>query len=96
MLEDIAEVAFRLDNQLTHLLRTGWFDGVAGIVLGSWEDCGPDAEDCVITRLRELDVPMVAGLPIGHCIPLLTVPIGLEAELDATAGSLTLVAPPLL
>jgi muramoyltetrapeptide carboxypeptidase len=96
VLEDIGEVAFRLDNRLTHLLRTGWFDGVAGIVLGSWADCGPDAEDTVIARLRELDVPMVAGLPIGHCVPALTVPLGVEAELDAAAGTLTLLTPPLL
>jgi muramoyltetrapeptide carboxypeptidase len=96
VLEDIGEVAYRLDNQLTHLLRTGWFDGVRGIVLGSWEDCGPDAQDSVSARLRELDVPMVAGLPIGHCIPLLTVPLGLDAELDADAGTLTLLTPALL
>jgi muramoyltetrapeptide carboxypeptidase len=96
VLEDIGEVAFRLDNQLTHLLRTGWFDGIRGIVLGSWVDCGPDAEDSVIARLRELHVPMLAGLPIGHCIPLLTIPLGVEAELDADAGTLTLLTDPLL
>jgi muramoyltetrapeptide carboxypeptidase len=95
VLEDIGEVAFRLDNQLTHLLRTGWFDGVRGIVLGSWEDCGPDAEDSVIARLRELGVPTVARLPIGHCIPTLTVPLGVEAELDAGAGTLTMLTDPL-
>jgi muramoyltetrapeptide carboxypeptidase len=95
VLEDIGEVAFRLDNQLTHLLRTGWFDGVAGIVLGSWEDCGPEGEDTVIARLRDLDVPMVVGLPFGHCVPTLTVPLGVEAELDADAGTLTLLTDPL-
>jgi muramoyltetrapeptide carboxypeptidase len=95
VLEDVGEVAYRLDNRLTQLLRTGWFVGVRGIVLGSWEDCGPDAEDSVIARLRELDVPMVAGLPIGHGIPSLTVPLGVEAELDADAGTLTLLTDPL-
>ena len=49
VLEDVAEAAFRLDNRLTQLLRTGWFDGVRGIVLGSWTDCGPDAE-ATVTR----------------------------------------------
>jgi muramoyltetrapeptide carboxypeptidase len=96
VLEDIGEVAFRLDNRLTQLLRSGWFDRVQGIVLGSWTDCGPDTEDAVIARLRELEVPMVAGLPFGHCIPSLTVPLGVEAELDADAGTLTLLTPALL
>jgi muramoyltetrapeptide carboxypeptidase len=95
-LEDIGEVAFRLDNRLTQLLRTGWFEDVRGIVLGSFTDCGPDGEDTVIARLRELDVPMVAGLPIGHGVPALTVPLGVEAELDADAGTLTLLTSPLL
>ena len=66
VLEDVGEVGYRLDNKLTQLLRTGWFDGVQGIVLGSWADCGPDGEATVVARLRELGVPMVAGLPIGH------------------------------
>ena len=86
VLEDVGEVAYRLDNRLTQLLRAGWFDGVRGIVLGSWTDCGPGV-DTVIARLRELGVPMVAGLPIGHCSSALTVPLGVEAELDAEAGS---------
>ena len=95
VLEDVGEAAFRLDNRLTQLLRTGWFDGVRGIVLGSWTDCGPDGEATAVARLRELGVPMVAGLPIGHCIPALTVPLGVEAELDADAGNLTLLTDPL-
>lgn len=96
VLEDIGEVAYRLDNRLTQLLRSGWFDGVRGIVLGSWTDCGPDGESTVIARLRELGVPMVSGLPIGHGRPALTVPLGVEAELDADAGTLTLFTPALI
>ena len=47
VIEDVGEPAYRIDRMLTQLLRTGWFDGVAGIVLGSWGDCGPDAEPLV-------------------------------------------------
>jgi muramoyltetrapeptide carboxypeptidase len=95
VLEDIGEVPYRLDNRLTQLLRAGWFDGVRGLVLGSWTDCGADAERVVATRLAELGVPMVAGVPIGHCIPALTVPLGVEADLDADTGTVTLLAPAL-
>lgn len=92
VLEDIAEPAYRLDARITHLLRAGWFDGVRGVVLGSWTDCDPGTAELVARRLDELDVPIVAGLPIGHCIPALTVPLGVEAELDADAGTLTLLS----
>lgn len=96
ILEDIGEVPYRLDNRLTQLLRAGWFDGVRGIVLGSWVDCGADAERVVSSRLGELGVPMLAGVPIGHGVPALTVPLGVEAELDADAGTLTLLTPALV
>lgn len=95
VLEDVGEVAYRLDNRLTQLLRTGWFEGVRGVVLGSWTDCGAGAADVVAARLRHLDVPLLAGLPFGHGLPQLTIPLGVEAELDAAAGTLTLAEPAL-
>jgi muramoyltetrapeptide carboxypeptidase len=96
VLEDIGEPAYRLDNRLTQLLRTGWFDGVRGVVLGSWMDCGDEATAVVAARLRELGVPMVSGVLVGHCVPMLTMPLGVEAELDADAGTLRLSGPALL
>jgi muramoyltetrapeptide carboxypeptidase len=95
VLEDITEPAYRLDNLLTQLLRSGWFDGVRGIVLGTWVDCGDDAADTVCSRLETLGVPLLAGLPFGHGVPQLTVPLGVEAELDADAGTLTMIVPAL-
>ncbi len=90
VLEDITEPAYRLDNLLTQLLRSGWFAGVRGIALGTWVDCGDDALDTVCARLETLGVPLLAGLPFGHGVPQLTVPLGLEAELDADAATLTM------
>jgi muramoyltetrapeptide carboxypeptidase len=95
VLEDVAEPAYRIDSMLTQLLRTGWFDGLRGIVLGSWANCGPDARETVVDRLAPLGVPMVSGLPFGHSVPQLTVPLGVEADLDADAGSLTVLQPAL-
>ena len=96
VLEDITEPAYRLDNLLTQLLRAGWFAGVRGIVLGTWVDCGDDAVTIVCNRLERLGVPVLAGLPFGHGVPQLTVPLGIEAELDATAGTLILAEPALV
>lgn len=95
VLEDVTEEAYRLDRLLTHLLRAGWFEGAAGIVLGTWVDCGDDAVSTVCGRLAHLGVPLLADLPFGHGVPQLTVPLGLEAELDAQAGTLTVCAPAL-
>ena len=95
LLEDITEPAYRLDNLVTQLLRSGWFHGVRGIVLGTWVDCGDDAAETVCARLDGLGVPLLADLPFGHGVPQLTVPLGVEAELDADAGTLTLAVPAL-
>lgn len=98
LLEDVAEDAYRLDRILTQLLRAGWFDGVAGIALGSWVDCAPqvDVRALALDRLGGLGVPVVWNLGFGHCPSQLTVPLGVRAELAAGAGTLTLIDPPLL
>ncbi|MEU9664190.1 LD-carboxypeptidase [Streptomyces bobili] len=97
LLEDVGERPYALDRALTQLLRTGWLDGVAGIALGSWAQCGPYEElrPVLADRLGGLGVPVVEELGFGHCDGALTVPFGVTAELDADAGTLTLDAPAL-
>ncbi|MBX9392820.1 LD-carboxypeptidase [Streptomyces sp. TRM72054] len=97
MIEDVGEEAYRLDRILTQLLRAGWLDGVAGIALGSWLDCGPydKLRRVFADRLGGLGVPVVEEFGFGHCEGALTIPFGVRAELDAEAGTLTLEEPAL-
>ena len=94
LLEDVNEKAYRIDSYLTHLRRSGWFDGAAGVVLGSWADCEP-AEPVVADVLGDLGVPILGDLGFGHGDDPITVPLGVLAELDADAGKLTLDQPAL-
>jgi muramoyltetrapeptide carboxypeptidase len=98
VLEEIGEVAYRLDRLVTQLLRAGWFDGVRGIALGDFTDCvSPEAvHDLAMDRLAPLGVPMVIGLPVGHERRNLAFPLGVPATLDADAGTLVLRRAPLL
>ncbi|MFF6994869.1 LD-carboxypeptidase [Streptomyces sp. NPDC008313] len=98
MIEDVGEEAYRLDRILTQLLRAGWLDGVAGIALGSWEDCGPYEElrTVLADRLGPLGVPVAEHFGFGHVASALTVPFGVTADLDADAGTLTLDEPALV
>lgn len=95
LLEDVGEKAYRLDGFVTHLLRSGWLDGVAGIALGSWFECEP-VEDLMRDRLGSLGVPVVTELGFGHGPSTITVPLGVPATLDAGAGTLTLELPALV
>jgi muramoyltetrapeptide carboxypeptidase len=95
LLEDVTEAPYRIDRCLTQLLRAGWFDRAAGVVLGSWQDCGPPEEvlDVLADRLVPLGVPVVADFGFGHCPGQLTVPLGAEVELDADALTLAVAHP---
>ncbi|MEU5044183.1 S66 peptidase family protein [Streptomyces griseorubiginosus] len=97
LIEDVGEQPYRVDRLLTQLLRTGWLDGVRGIVLGSWESCGPYhvLRTVLAERLGGLGVPVVEEFGFGHCEGALTVPFGVAAELDTEAGTLTLDEPAL-
>ncbi|MFG2353129.1 LD-carboxypeptidase [Streptomyces sp. NPDC048521] len=96
-LEDVGEETYRLDRYFTQLLRAGWFDGVRGVLLGSWESCGDYAEvrPLLADRLGALGVPVVEDFGFGHCAGALTIPFGVAAELDAGTATLTLDQPAL-
>jgi len=95
MLEDIREEYYRVDRMLTQLAQGGKFDRVAGVVFGYCTKCSVEApsfsfEEILRDRLEPLGVPAMAGLAFGHLPKMLTLPIGLEATLDADAGTLTI------
>jgi muramoyltetrapeptide carboxypeptidase len=92
MLEDVSEEGYRLDRLLTQLLRSGWFDGARGLVLGGFTGCGPPEQvlELVTDRLVPLGLPTVLGAPFGHVPRNLAFPLGVPAVLDADAGTLTL------
>jgi muramoyltetrapeptide carboxypeptidase len=94
LLEDVDERAYRIDASLTHLLRSGWFDGALGIALGSWQDCDP-VDPVIREFLVPLGIPVLGELGFGHGPDPITVPLGVEVELDADAGTLRLDHPAL-
>ncbi len=98
LLEDESEDDYRIDRMLTHLRRSGYLDGVAGIVCGHWANCGePEAiEAILLERLGDLGAPMITGAPIGHGGQNQAWPVGIAAELDADARTVRLLDEPLI
>ena len=97
LLEDVDEQPARLDRMLTQLRRSGYLDGVAGIVTGAFASCGPREliDDILAERLGVLGVPMITWANVGHGGPFQTFPVGIAAELDAGQAELRLLDPPL-
>ena len=90
-LEDRGEAPYRIDRMLVHMRTAGCFDGIKGLVLGSFDDCGAPAEIQEIVKdvFQGAEFPILAGVEAGHTEPNLTLPLGARAVLDA--GRRTLV-----
>lgn len=92
VLEDLAEPPYRIDRMLQQLRASGALDGVAGFALGQFDRCAPPVSatwtlrDVFLDHLGRGDVPVVAGLPIGHGPANRAFPWGARATLEA--GSL--------
>jgi muramoyltetrapeptide carboxypeptidase len=100
VLEDRGVRPYQLDRMLLHLRQAGKFKGVRGIVLGEFPDAGSTRAGVTIfdvcrRRLGDLGVPIVFGAPIGHTPrPMLTIPLGVRARLDASGeGRLDILEP---
>ncbi|MEJ5329278.1 MAG: LD-carboxypeptidase [Desulfobaccales bacterium] len=94
-LEDHNEAPYRLDRLVTHLLYARALEEVAGVVLGAFTGTGAqpaEVLEVLAQALAPLEVPVLAGLPVGHQPDNFTLPLGLQAVLDGTDGSLSLTA----
>jgi muramoyltetrapeptide carboxypeptidase len=85
ILEDRGEAHYRIDRMLFQMKLAGCFKGIAGLVLGSFEDCGsPDGIFKIFEEhFKDIPAPILAGFDVGHGPQNMTVPFGLDATLDA-------------
>jgi muramoyltetrapeptide carboxypeptidase len=103
-LEDVGEQPYSIDRMLTQLRLAGKLSAAAGIVFGECSDCRPrefqpsfessfSLGEVVDSILGGLKLPVLYGLTIGHTDDQLTLPIGVEATLDADRGELIIEEP---
>ncbi|CAN5619651.1 LD-carboxypeptidase [soil metagenome] len=97
-LEEVGEPAYRIDRLLSHLRLAGIFSKAAGIVIGAFSECPdeagghlPSPAEVIRDRLHNLEIPSAMGFPFGHIAESWTLPLGISARLDASAGTLELL-----
>jgi muramoyltetrapeptide carboxypeptidase len=96
-LEDVGEQPYRIDRMLTQLRQSIDMRSLAGIALGIFEDCNPRDPstqtliDVLRDRLGDLGIPVIYGLSFGHIKEQFTIPMGIDAELDTEAATVTLL-----
>lgn len=98
-LEDINEHPFRVERMLLQLLHAGILARQSAIVLGDFSGARLSdydngfSFDSVLAHMRDkLDVPIITGLPFGHIVEKVTLPVGAAATLVANAQGWTLTA----
>ena len=84
LLEDLGEAPYRIDRMLTQMKLAGCFNGIAGLILGSFKECGHLSEIYALVGdfFEDMDIPVMAGFEIGHGRRNLMIPLGLGATLD--------------
>lgn len=99
-LEEIGEDIYRVDRMLTQLALAGVLDAVAGVIFGKCTNCSSSESYGSLTlqevlegHLGSLGVPAWYGGMIGHIADKWTVPVGIEAEIDADAGTVRMLEP---
>jgi muramoyltetrapeptide carboxypeptidase len=102
-LEEVNEYIYRVDRMLSQLKLAGALDRLAGVVLGGFTNCNPGEGYGTLTLdevfddwFKPLGVPAFSGALFGHIKRKFTLPVGLEVEMDADAGTLRYLTPAVL
>ncbi len=97
-LEEVGEDIYRVDRMLTQLKLAGILKDLNGFVFGKCSDCDPGSgyssftlEEVLEEHIKPLGIPAWYGSMIGHIENKFTMPLGIQAEIDAAAGSITLL-----
>jgi muramoyltetrapeptide carboxypeptidase len=86
-------------NDLHVLRQAGVLDGISGMIVGKPFEVeptppGPDSlRDIVLEVVGDSDIPVLGDVDIGHAGPNLPIPLGVRAEMDADARTLSLLEP---
>lgn len=90
LIEDVNEAPYSIDRMLTQMRMAGCFEGMAGLILGSFKDCGSiDSILAVVADVfADFTGPIMAGFPVGHGETNYAVSMGVQAELDTEEGIL--------
>lgn len=96
LLEDSLKDAADVERSFSLLKLSGVFDRIGGLILGKHElfdDCGTGRMPYQILQevIGMVDFPILAQFDCCHTHPMLTLPLGASAKLDADAQTLTLL-----
>lgn len=91
-IEDVGEAPYRIDRFLSQLKLSGKLETLNGVILGKFtrrtDESSDDLDGFSMMEVLEqyfsgLNIPVIANYPIGHYKDNITIPVGVQAELNA-------------
>ncbi len=95
-LENTEESADYTERYVTWLKLNGVFEKIGGLIIGKHRDfcdigTNKKSYEILMELFGKVDFPILAEFDCCHCAPMLTLPIGIHAELDAAVQTLRLL-----
>ncbi len=98
-LEDIGEKIYAVDRMMSQLYLGGVLDQISGFIFGKCNGCDPGGsgygsltmEEVIDHYIKPLNIPAYSGAMIGHIDDNVTIPNGINAEIDANNGTIKLL-----
>ncbi len=73
VIEEIGERLYHVDRMLVQLKRSGYFEGLIGMVIGGFTDCneasltiGKSAQELILEHTEDYQFPIAFDFPLGH------------------------------
>lgn len=95
-LEDVGEPMYRLDRLLTQLRLSSRLDGVHAVVAGRLTRCGRGEIGwrsrwrALLDEVMPAGAVVLEGLPFGHGVANMPLPLGVEVEVDSERGTVVM------
>lgn len=96
-LEEAKEEPYSIDRMLTQLKLCGVLNDVNGIIFGKCAKCLAEEplksftlNEVLLQHFKPLKIPVFVGAMIGHIENKLTIPLGINANIDADKGTISL------
>ena len=97
-IEEIDEVPYNVDRMFNQLRLSGKLDEASGIILGDFNNCEAKnfEEELSLMQviedlIRGANKPTIYNFQSGHCNPIITLPFGVKARLDADKKELIIL-----
>ena len=73
VIEEIGERLYHVDRMLVQLKRSGYFEGLTGMIIGGFTDCneaqltiGKSAQELILEHTEDYQFPIAFDFPLGH------------------------------